>query len=343
LIVAGLVLWAMGLPWSAIADPAARGEGADAVHADPFEKLNRKGFAVEMAMDRVIVGPLATVYRLITPGPIGAGLHHLLVNLSEPGVVINDTLQLRPKRAFLAAGRFLVNSTAGLGGLIDVAARDGVPHRNSSFGDTLGRYGVGPGPYLFLPLVGPSTVRDLAGDGVDATLDPIHFVRYRHRTKISIAVAIAGGLDQRAGAQQALGALLGDAADPYATLRSAYLQHRQSEVEGEPALPATLPDLDDPGAKPASAPAAPRTTASVGPARDQSTAFHPLPDQQRGQADRQVARALEQGEREGKLGGQAEQGADDVIGRLLDADTHRGDEGGAAHREHQALKGEDAA
>lgn len=257
---------------------------------DPLEKINRVGFAVEGFLDRYLIGPIAHLYRALTPGPIGQGLHNAVVNLSEPVVAINDLLQARPKRAGAASLRFAFNSTIGLAGLIDVAGHGGIPHHVNSFGDTLGRYGVGPGPYLFLPLLGPSTVRDLFGLVVDGTSDPVHFANYPYRTELSTGEAVVGGLDLRARSENELKALLGDAADPYATLRSTWLQHRQSEID-EGRLPPALPDLGD-----SPAPAA----------GDQAAPLPELPDEKDGQADHHVAPTPDEGDGQGQLGGQAE-------------------------------------
>ncbi len=220
---------------------------------DPWEGLNRRGYAINRFFDKVLIRPAAMIYRALTPGAIGKGLHNAVTNLGEPLVFINDVLQLRPRRAAEAAGRFTFNSTLGLGGLIDVVAYDGVPHHDNGFGDTLGRYGVKPGPYLFIPVIGPSTVRDLFGAGVDIVTDPVHWANYPYRTEIGVADTIVGGLDTRAAADDELKAILADAADPYATLRSVYLQYRQGEIDetrGAPRLP-PLPEIDETGAAPA--------------------------------------------------------------------------------------------
>ena len=299
---------------------------------DPFERLNRMGFAVQMSLDRYVVGPLAAIFHAVTPGPFAKAVHHFLVNLSEPVVAINDMLQLRPARASRAATRFVLNTTLGVGGVMDAAITVGIPHHPSSFGDTLGRYGVRPGPYLFIPVIGPSTVRDLFGNAVDATIDPVHFVRYNYRQTISIGIAAASGLDQYAQSTGDLAALLSDAADPYATLRSAYLQNRQGEIEGNASLPATLPDLDE-GAPPLSDPS---TTA----AGDQSAALHALPDGEHRQSDDDVARPLDQGKGQGDLGTEAKQGPQQSVAGLLNPDAHGGDKGGAANGHDQALQAE---
>lgn len=317
------------------------GHAEAATPGDPFERVNRKGFAIQEVLDRYFVGPAGGLYRMLTPGPIGKAIHHILINLTEPVVVINDMLQLRPARAGAASVRFVVNSTVGLAGMIDVTGQTGLPHRPSSFGDTLGRYGVKPGPYLFLPLVGPSTMRDLFGNLVDATIDPLHFAKYPFRKKVSIAVAVAGGLDQWSSSEGDLRALLSDAADPYATLRSAYLQHREAEVRGDTSAPGTLPDLDAPDTASPSPSAAldPGQAGLVAaPALDQAPTFGGLPDGQDRQPHGQFAGPLDEGERQGKVRPQAEQWAEQSIAGLLNADAHRSDEDRAAHGHDQGLQ-----
>jgi phospholipid-binding lipoprotein MlaA len=159
-----------------ISGAAASSASASTAHTpgDPWEPLNRVGYAVQGALDRVVIHPLASFFRVLTPGPIGHGVHNVIVNLSEPSVFIDDVLQLRFKRATVPVARFLTNTTIGLFGLFDVAGGAGVPHHDNEFGVTLGRYGVPHGPYMFVPLVGPTTVRDVIGGGIDALIDPLH-------------------------------------------------------------------------------------------------------------------------------------------------------------------------
>ncbi|MHB8528125.1 MAG: MlaA family lipoprotein [Caulobacteraceae bacterium] len=222
---------------------------------DPWEGFNRKIFIVSAVLDKLIVGPLSKLYRAVTPGPIGKGLHNLIVNLSEPVVIANDVLQFRPRRAIAASVRLGINTTLGVGGLIDVTAKHD-PHHDNGFADTLGHYGVRPGPYLFFPFIGPSSVRDLFGTAVDAVSDPLHIVNYPYRSQVSLARTSVGALDQRAAAQDQLEGILSGAADPYATLRSVYLQQRQSEITGAEAIPA-LPDIEATPAAPLKPPPAP--------------------------------------------------------------------------------------
>jgi len=217
---------------------------AHAAHraSDPLETFNRANFRSSRAFQRFL-GPLFKLYARLTPGVIGKGIHNVLVNLNEPVVIINYVLQARIGRAGEAGARLAFNSTLGIGGLIDVAGAAGNPHHDNSFGDTLGRYGAGPGPFLFLPLLGPTTVRDLAGTGVDMAINPLHWVSFRYRTQIDISAGIAGFFDTASRSLPEEEALLAGAADPYATLRSAYLQSREAEVR-EGRAPASLPDLD---------------------------------------------------------------------------------------------------
>jgi phospholipid-binding lipoprotein MlaA len=266
---------------------------------DPWEKFNRRGFAIQIKIDRWVIGPLGLVWRMLTPGVIGKAIHNFLTNLDEPVIAINNTLQLRPGRAARSVFRLAINTTLGVGGLIDVAGNSGTPQRKSSFGDTLARYGVGPGPYLFLPMVGPSGVRDLFGNGVDAVIDPLHFARYPYREDVGLGLTVTDGLDQFVRSEDDLRHLLGDAADPYATLRSTYLQHRKGQIEGETVKPEALPDLDTlapageappagPVATPPSAaPEAPSGEAVAG--QGQAPALETLPGDEHGNPDDHVA------------------------------------------------------
>jgi phospholipid-binding lipoprotein MlaA len=300
---------------------------------DPFEKFNRKGFAIQEGLDRYFIGPVGFIYKKLTPGPIGKAIHHIMVNLTEPMVAINDLLQLRPARAGEATVRFVVNSTAGIGGMIDITGATGLPHRPSSFGDTLGHYGVQPGPYLFLPMIGPTTIRDLFGNGVDAVANPLHIIKYPHSTTVLISLAVVGGLDQWSNSMSDLRALLTAAAAPYATLRSAYLQHREAEIRGGAAPPAALPDLDSPAAPPSD------QSGLVTPP-NQAAALDGLPQGQDRDADQQIAGPLDQGQGQGDFGSQAEQGPQQGVAGLLNADTHGRNEDGAAHGHDQGLQTE---
>ena len=231
---------------------------------DPFEAANRQAFAGHTGLDKGFFRPLARLYHALTPGPIGVAIHNVLTNLSEPVIIANDLLQLRLKRAAHDTLRLTANTTAGWLGVMDVATPAGLPHQDNDFGVTLGRWGVGPGPYLFIPFVGPSTVRDVIGMGADLALNPLNYLSYPDKTAVTISQQVVGGLDTRLYTAGQEDALLGDAADPYATLRSVYLQNREAMVRGESAIPA-LPPLDEPPTPPSGDQAAPPGAAEPQP------------------------------------------------------------------------------
>jgi phospholipid-binding lipoprotein MlaA len=178
--------------------------------------------------------------------------------LTEPIVFLNDLLQVRPVHALRTLARFTINATMGWGGTFDVAKRPyfKLPHEPNGFADTLGYYGIGPGPYLFLPFVGPTTLRDFLGDVADGAVMPFAVGHPFDRTKYQLPTGLIGGLDQRAEADQDLRTLFDTAVDPYATLRSVYLQDRAGEIAGlrdhraQQTKDPLGDDLTDPQAKP---------------------------------------------------------------------------------------------
>lgn len=235
------------------APPARRGHA----RGDPLEGFNRAMFSVNQVLDRLLFRPAASAYEKILPKVVRKGLRHFFSNLREPLVFANDVLQLRPARALKTFGRFAINSTIGVAGFLDVAKGEhvGLEHHDNSLGNTLGRYGVGPGPYLFLPLAGPATLRDFAGGIAQGQVLPLTIGTPFDRAEYRVAEPVVTGLDLRVESDGALKALLGGAVDPYATLRSAYLQDRAgtiAELRGGGTTPATSA-LDDPLLDPAGA------------------------------------------------------------------------------------------
>lgn len=219
---------------------------------DPAEGVNRALFSIHQVLDRYLFRPVALAYKTVIPKIVRRGIRHVISNLTEPVVFVNDVLQLKPKRAVRTFTRFAVNSSLGIGGVLDVAKAGALPHRANGFGNTLARYGVGPGPYLFLPLVGPTDLRDLIGGQADGLVLPVAVGYPFDSREYIIPRAVLGGLDARAEADADLKILLGGAADPYATLRSVYLQNRAAEIRairlGEGAAPRDT--IVDPGASP---------------------------------------------------------------------------------------------
>jgi phospholipid-binding lipoprotein MlaA len=214
---------------------------------DPFEKLNRRFYAQSEVANRRIFTPLGRLYRALTPGPIGEGLHNFVIYLGEPAVIANDILQARISRAGNDLARLVTNSV--FAGFVDLAKHEGLPHQDNDFGVTLGRWGVRSGPYLYLPLLGPSTVRDAIGKGADAAMSPLNYVRFPGRLTLDISSGVVGGIDLQVRTSGELDALTSGAADPYATLRSVYLQSREAAIRGESATP-ILPPIDEPTVTP---------------------------------------------------------------------------------------------
>lgn len=220
---------------------------------DSLEGFNRAMFGTWQALDKALYRPAAMTYKHVTPKPLRTGIRHVLSNIGEPLVFLNFILQGKPRSASKTLARFVVNSTLGLGGIIDVAKDKSInlPHRDNSFGSTLALYGVGPGPYIFLPFIGPSTLRDLFGSASQGLVLPMAVGKPFNTIEYQVATGAASGLDQRAEADDQLRALLSGAVDPYATLRSAWFQNRAAQIDAlrgdKPAKPtADQPELDDP-------------------------------------------------------------------------------------------------
>lgn len=207
--------------------PAIRSRG------DPLQGFNRAMFGLHEGLDKALYRPAAMGYKAVVPKPVRSGIRNILSNLTEPIIFLNFLLQAKPGKAVETLGRFVTNSTLGIGGLFDVAKSKDInlPHRSNSFGSTLAIWGVGPGPYLFLPFMGPTTLRDFAGGPVDGAVLPVAIGRPFDTWQYQLATGVSGGLDRRAEADPELKALFADAVDRYATLRSVWLQNRAAEIE----------------------------------------------------------------------------------------------------------------
>jgi phospholipid-binding lipoprotein MlaA len=224
----------IGLAGCATRPPADDSEAMEEFRAnnDPIEPFNRAMYSVNDVVDTVAMRPAAQVYRFVLPPPIRTGVRNALGNLRGPNILLNDVLQGNVDRGGRTAARFLINSTLGIGGLIDVADwQFGIPGHSEDFGQTLAVWGIGEGPYLFLPVLGPSNPRDLLGFGVDAVATPwfwfgqgsvVEALRWAHA-----GIAL---VDAREGVLDALDELNRSSLDPYSTLRSAYRQRRNSEI-----------------------------------------------------------------------------------------------------------------
>lgn len=200
---------------------------------DPLHALNEKSFEATQAVDRAVVAPVAFAYKRHVPGPVRDGVRNVLKNLREPIMFVNFLLQLKPGRAAETAGRFAINSTAGVGGLLDIAKRRPfhLPRRPNGFADTLGFYGVRPGPFFFLPLIGPTTLRDAIGGIADRALLLTAIGAPFNRPAYTVPATVLGTLDRRIELDEDLKRIREDTANPYISRRTFYLCKRQAEID----------------------------------------------------------------------------------------------------------------
>lgn len=205
--------------------------------SDPVEAINEESYRVTQKVDQVLVEPVAYAYRDGLPEPIRDGLGNVVRNLGEPSVALNFLLQGKVGKAFETLGRLAINSTIGVGGLFDVAGkRAGLPYRRNGFANTLGYYGVGPGPYLYLPVTGATSVRDLAGSTLDQLLLPVAVGKPFNRPAYAATYFVVNGLDQRLEFDEEI-ASIRNSDDPYRLRRETYLAQRRRDIaqlKGEP-------------------------------------------------------------------------------------------------------------
>ncbi|UVE69541.1 VacJ family lipoprotein [Burkholderia pyrrocinia] len=223
---------------------------------DPFEPMNRTMYKINDTVDSNIAVPIAKGYQKITPTPVRTAISNFFSNLGDLGNMANNLLQLRITDATQDLMRVTMNSLFGVAGLIDIATPAGLPKHHQDFGLTLARWGVPSGPYLVLPVFGPSTIRDGVGRAVDVRFNLLNYIEPAARNPMYIAQFISARSDL-------LGAtdLLKQAAlDPYSFVRDAYLQQRKSLTYRSQSSSATLPNYSEPGesgAVPAATPAVP--------------------------------------------------------------------------------------
>ena len=198
---------------------------------DPLEPMNRYFFEINHVLDELVLKPFAGYYHTALPQFAQDGVRNAMRNLHSPTIFANDMFQGGFSRAGDTAGRFFINSTIGLGGLFDVADSFGMKYHDEDFGQTLGVYKVSEGPYLMLPILGPSNPRDVTGRVVDYALDPLTWVGYIYNVGwINTVRGGLEGLDTRARNMQAIEELQKGSVDFYATIRSLYRQHRNDAI-----------------------------------------------------------------------------------------------------------------
>ncbi len=199
---------------------------------DPYERVNREIHESNVRIDRKVLRPASLDYGNNVPDPMRRGISNFASNLALPGIVVNDVLQFKLADALQNTSRFLINSTVGLGGILDPGTRIGLEERGTDFGETLYVWGVGEGPYLELPSLGPSTTRDAVGKGVDMIINP---VRYLVGWPEVLSVSAAGALkliDTRFRLGSTVDSILYESADSYAQSRLLYLENRRFQLSG---------------------------------------------------------------------------------------------------------------
>ena len=201
---------------------------------DPWEPMNRSVFKFNDTVDTAILKPAAKAYRFVTPKFVRVGVTNFFSNIHDVSIFVNDVFQGKGQRAVAGFGRVVINTTFGLGGLIDVAGAAGNRKQNEDFGQTLGWYGVGPGPYWTLPLLGPSTVRDAGGRVVDTFLTPTTYLINQFDVNLGLtaieAVNLRSNLLDTEKVLEEAGAV-----DKYSFLRDAFLQRREVLIyDGNP-------------------------------------------------------------------------------------------------------------
>jgi phospholipid-binding lipoprotein MlaA len=264
---------------------------------DPLEGFNRTMWGVNNAADKVVIKPVTTVYRTVAPRPVRQGVTNFFSNLTEPWSLINNLLQGKPKRAADNLKRFVINTTIGIAGLTDQATKMGVQPAPEDLGQTLAKWGVNGGPYLVLPLLGPSTLRDGIGSGAAAFADPVNVavnqadvnVWYKRGYRAGQIISARSDLTD-SGAD----AFLKSSLDSYAAARSAYLQRRRAQIlDQEDSMDAGPADDIEPAAESVPTPTGDATTAptdataagaSAAPLPGDEPAATPAPAQPQGDA-----------------------------------------------------------
>lgn len=251
---------------------------------DPLEPLNRQTLDLNLFLDRILLKPVTKIYIAIVPEQGRDALRRALDNMKEPVIVINNVLQGEITRAGTSLGRFVVNSTVGVGGFLDVAKDIGLEKQTGDFGQTLYVWGFPEGPYLVLPLLGPSNPRDAVGMGIDAYIDPFSYLAtVKDLDEMQITRFVLDGVDQRARVIDVLDDLQKNSLDFYAQLRSLSQQRRASQLKHDAAPEPGTNFYEDPAkgsespARPAEPSPAPAKTSSNAPVKGMSFTLSATP------------------------------------------------------------------
>ena len=193
---------------------------------DSLETFNRLMYRLNYGADTYVLKPITQGYRYVVPAPGRLVVTNVIDNLYSPVVFVNSVLQGDPQNSFATLWRFILNTTLGLGGTIDFASSAGLKNRPADFGETLAMYGVKSGPYVVLPLLGPSSIRDAVGRGADIFADPLTYAGY----DISLSKEAVDAIDWRSRNGKLIDDIYENSIDPYETFRSAYMQKRTSDI-----------------------------------------------------------------------------------------------------------------
>lgn len=219
----------------------------DAPPGDPLQEVNIASFRAVQSIDNAFVGPVAMGYKSIVPEPVRDGVGNALRNLTEPVNFLNYLLQFKIGKAAETLGRFAINTTFGIGGLFDVAKKKpfNLPYRRNGFANTLGFYGVEPGPFFYLPLFGATTLRDMAGNGLDMLVLPTAIGKPFNRPAYAVPTTVVRALNDRIERDAEIERLQNESIDPYVEVRTLYLEMRRREIDAlkgrVPSVPAAPP------------------------------------------------------------------------------------------------------
>ncbi|MDP3739697.1 MAG: VacJ family lipoprotein [Hyphomonadaceae bacterium] len=211
---------------------------------DPYEDFNRSMFSFNDGLDKAVLEPVAKGYRTVTNEPIRGGVSNFIDNLGEPVTFANEVLQGKVGNAAGTVGRFVLNTTIGIVGIFDPAGAMGIKRTDEDFGQTLGVWGVGTGPYLVLPFLGSSNPRDLLGKGADMAMNPINYAEFDGDDATRIGTAVVGGVSAREGAIETVDSVR-DQIDPYTTVRRFYVRSRAAAVGNSDPVPTNTEQLPD--------------------------------------------------------------------------------------------------
>ena len=237
-------LAALSILAACLCAPNAFAQTNDGQVSDPWEGTNRHLFALHEGIDKAVLEPVARGYRAVTPHFFRTGVTNFLNNLRSPVIFINDALQVEPKRAGTTAARFGINTTIGLLGLFDPASHMGLERHDEDFGQTLATWGVGSGPFVWIPVLGPSNVRDSVGSVVDIAFDPLTWATFDEADETRAIRTVVGGVSTREGLLDEVASVRQNSIDPYVTFRSTYGLLRESAIQDGPTNVEQLPDFD---------------------------------------------------------------------------------------------------